>query len=213
VSGVAPKMGRWDERRLRRATRADVLALIVIAILALAAVVTGRRARQNVEPREAVTLGGLLDELDLPLRLPNAPLVDADGKSTALLDRIRGQKAVVAFYAPWCGPCQKELPKLAEQIGDHADILVVVSADEDVESTRRALANLDLAKLGFFVDTSGQLQKEGRVTGLPTTFVVAKTGAVLARTVGFSFMELFRLTRRVVPQKEHTANVETVDLP
>ena len=193
----APSVGRWRERRLRRATRSDVAAVVCLSLLAALVVMTGRRAACAVQPRSAVELAGVLDDLELPSRLPNAPLKDNSGKNVFLYDCMHGPRAVVAFYAEWCGPCQKELPQLVEQLNNRAEILVVVSADEDIEATRRALANLELARLGFLVDVSGQLQKEGRVTALPTTFLLTRTVAVLARTRGFSYMEVFRLARRV----------------
>jgi thiol-disulfide isomerase/thioredoxin len=194
--------GRWAERRLKSASRADVLSLALIALVAIGAVAAGRRAHRSVEPRKAPGLAGLLDELDMPLKLPNAPLADADGNSQTLLERIHRPRAVITFYASWCGPCQKELPQLHDDVGSLADLLVVVSPDEDTAATRRALDNLNLTQLRFFVDTTGRLQKEGRVKGLPTTFLVNQTGSVLERAVGFSFMELYRLKSRLKPQGE-----------
>ncbi|HEX4621414.1 MAG TPA: TlpA disulfide reductase family protein, partial [Myxococcaceae bacterium] len=114
-----------------------------------------------------------------------------------LLDLLRKRRTAVAFYASWCGPCQKELPQLIDKVGKHGDVVVVVGQDEDLEATRRALANLDLAEHGFFVDASGELQREARVRALPTTFLVTRTGAVLYRMVGNSFMGLFRLEQRL----------------
>jgi thiol-disulfide isomerase/thioredoxin len=198
-SSVKPPVGWWRERRLRRASRLDLAVLGSLLLLAVAAVAAGRRAHLDLRPRSAIEVGGFLDELELPTRLPNAPVMDAAGNSSFLLSHIKAQRAAVAFYAPWCGPCQKELPKLNEKLGKHADVLVVVSADEDLDDTRRALANLELSSLGFLVDVTGQLHKEGRVKALPTTFLLTPTGAVVARTTGFSEMELFRLSRKVAP--------------
>ncbi len=160
---MTTNVGWWLERRLRRATSRDLLALATLALLAVLTVMAGRNAHLSLRPRSAAELGEYLDELELPTRLPNAALVDAAGNHTTLFERIHGPRAVLAFYAPWCGPCQKELPHLADKVGKRAQLLVVVSADEDLEHTRRALANLDLSDLGFVVDISGELQKQGRI--------------------------------------------------
>jgi thiol-disulfide isomerase/thioredoxin len=177
-----------------------MLVLVALLVLGAAAVIAGRRARLTFKPRVAVEMESFLDELEVPTRLPNAPvLVGASGAQVALRDRIHKPRAAVAFYAPWCGPCQKELPQLSEELGPYADILVVVSADEDREYTRRELANLGLSNLGFLVDVSGQLHSEGRVKALPTTFLVTGTGAVLARTVGYSHMGLYQLKSKAAP--------------
>lgn len=197
-----PSIGRWQERRLRRASPGDVAVIASLVALASAVVVAGRQASLALRPRSAVELSELLGELELPTRLPNAPLLDGSGNRVSLFDQIHGPRAAVAFYAPWCAPCQEELPKLVKGLGSHAEVLVMVSGDEDLDATRRALANLELSQLRLFVDASGQIQREGRVKGLPTTFLVTPTGAVLARAVGYSVMQLYRLTSRAVPGAE-----------
>jgi thiol-disulfide isomerase/thioredoxin len=194
---ASERIGWWQARILRRAERGDVLWLIVLAALALLVLGFGRYARLALQPRSAIENAQLLDQLDQPTRLPNAPVRDDEGRRGLLFDRMKTPHAIVAFYAPWCGPCQRELPYLVREIRPHADVLVVVSADEDVEATRRQLGNLGLADLGFFVDESRQLQHEARVTALPTTFLVSHQGAVLDRTMGYSQLELLRLRRKV----------------
>jgi thiol-disulfide isomerase/thioredoxin len=184
-------VGRWQGRRVRRATRGDVAALGAIVLFAALAIVSGRRALLALEPRSAVENARALDDLEEPTRLPNAALTDRSGQSVPLLDRITSRVAAVAFYAPWCGPCQRELPSLVREVGPHAQILVVVSKDEDLDQTRHALANLGVTE--FFVDATGQLQREARVTALPTTFLATRHGAVLARVRGYSEMGMYNL--------------------
>jgi thiol-disulfide isomerase/thioredoxin len=106
-------------------------------------------------------------------------------------------RAAVAFYAPWCGPCQQELPVLSRTLGKSAELLIVIAKDEDVEHTKRQLANIGLRDVRLYVDITGALAKEGRVTALPTTFAVSKRGAVLARTKGYSFGSMYQLAKKV----------------
>jgi thiol-disulfide isomerase/thioredoxin len=187
----------WRVARLRRVTRRDQRALFVLFVLATLTVIAGRRAATVLTPRDAIQMQDFLDDLDVPRRLPNAEVVDASGSRMHLFDAIHARKAVVTFYAPWCGPCQKELPQLVSEIGPLADIVIVVSGDEELEPTRRQLANLGLTEKGFYVDVNGDLTREGRVTALPTTFLVTAQGAVVQRARGFSHTWLWQLKRKL----------------
>jgi thiol-disulfide isomerase/thioredoxin len=168
-----------------------VAATAVILLLAALAIVSGRHALLALEPRSAVEYAGVLDDLEQPTRLPNAALADAHGHAAPLYERITQRHAAIAFYAPWCGPCQKEIPSLLREVGQHAQILVVVAKNEDLAETRRMLGNLGVDE--FFVDESGALQREARVTALPTTFLATRHGAVLARVRGYSQIGTYRL--------------------
>lgn len=202
------ELGRWQARRARRAGAADLVGVVVIALLAALTVVCGRRARMEIAPRSAGTIGGMLDELQLPNRLLDTPLADSSGATASLLTRIHQRRAVIAFYAPWCGPCQRELPELAELVAGKAQLIVVISADESVEETHRKLTNLGLNDVGFVIDIDNRLAHQARVTALPTTFLVTQHGRILVRASGYSFSGLYRMRRMV---EQHAPSVELVD--
>jgi len=193
--------GWWRGRLVGRATTSDLIALLSIVLLGAATIAAGRRASAVLRPGSAVELSRFVDRLDAPTRLPNAPVADLSDRTTtrALFDEIEKPYAVLSFYAPWCAPCQKEVPELIEKLGAHADVLIIVSADEDLEHTRRQLANLDLLEHGALVDVSGALFRDGRVRALPTTFVVNRQGAVRLRSRGYSNLDLSRMRSLVAP--------------
>ncbi len=192
-------MSRWQARSLRRVTRVDAAAIALLLSLAIATVVSGRQARLGLTPRSAQQVAGMLDQLELPTRLPDAPLLDASGEATTLLARIHEKRAAVAFYAPWWGPRQKERPTLAAAIANDAQLLVCRLLRRTRASRTRSVNSLDLGLGTIWASMwtrPSRLFREGRVTALPTTFLITRSGSVLARGAGVSRFSIQRLHRK-----------------
>jgi thiol-disulfide isomerase/thioredoxin len=186
-------------RLLRRGSPADVLYLLGLLLLAALSLVSGRAAARHLSPGGALNASSLLDELELPRVLPNAALTRDDGQVVGLWDLASGPRTIVTFYAPWCGPCQSELPALVNGTHEHPDRLaVVVGADEEPVEVRKKLDNLGLTGLRYHVDATRQLTEGARVTSLPTTFLVGRMGRVQERLVGYSEFRAQMLIYKVV---------------
>ncbi len=198
AAGTRAPFGRWRARRLRAATRLDIGVLALLTVLGALTVILGRRAHLTLMPRSAIRIASMLNDLDVATRFPDVPMVDEAGRTT-LLTHLRRDRTLVAFYAPWCGPCQKELPELVRQVSKDADVLVVISADEDAEEARGKLIDIGVPELPLLVDVSGRLQREARVEALPTTFLVNRFGAVLMRLRGYSPLAIYRLKALLEP--------------
>ena len=116
------------------------------------------------------------------------------------LSALRGRTVVLNFWASWCGPCREELPLLdgyaarrgvargdpaaAPAGGGSGVVVVAVNLAESAESVRRAARWLGLRHIPLVLDPRGELAAAYRVWGLPTTFVIDRTGAVSIRWVG-----------------------------
>lgn len=186
-----PPLTPWTARLLRRATKSDALYGACVVALAVLSVWSGRVAAHRLSPEGATNASRLLDELELPSALPNAALTRDDGTSTRLHELTREPRTIVTFYAPWCAPCQEELPVLVRGTSEHpARLAVLVGADEEPREVRRKLDNLGLKDLHYYVDNDGQVQAGGRVTALPSTFLLGRAGRVLERVVGNSEFRL-----------------------
>jgi thiol-disulfide isomerase/thioredoxin len=199
------RLGSWQAWTLRRATLGDVRWVAAVVGLAIATVVSGRYARLGLRPRAAAEVARMLDGLEQPSGLPDAPLAEPSGATETLFARTRGRRAIVAFYAPWCGPCQKELPMLAQTLkSEDAQLLVVISQSEDLEDTRRQLTNLGLGDLDLYTDVSGRLFEEAHVVALPSTFLITGRGAVIARAAGYSPLAIRLMLSKASAARRHS---------
>lgn len=92
------------------------------------------------------------------------------------------------LWAPWCGPCVKELPALAAlQKSLPADQFVVVPVDVSRDTATEAAAFLKSHNIGglpVFVDSNGAVIRSLGVVGLPVTLLVGKDGREIARAEG-----------------------------
>ena len=193
-----PELTPWRARTMRRATRVDLVYCAVVLALAALALWSGNASGRRLSPGGATKVAEVLDELELPRALPNAVLVRDDGVEARLWDVAAAPRTIVNIYAPWCAPCQEELPVLVSGTARHPDRLaVVVGPDEDPLEVRKQLDNLGLRDLRFHVDARREIQTGGRVTALPTTFLIGRRGRVHERIVGYSEFRLRMLMYKV----------------
>jgi thiol-disulfide isomerase/thioredoxin len=122
-----------------------------------------------------------------PLPVPDIPFLDPSGKEARLAD-LKGQVVLVNFWATWCAPCIRELPSLdrlqAEMGGKDFTVLAI---NED--RTGAAVAGPFLEKhgwknLGVNVDRQLALSRAMGVRGMPSTFILNRTGQVMGVLTG-----------------------------
>ncbi len=186
----------WQARNLRSITRKDLCFLFIILVFGFLAIWSGNMYVMHLTPVGAISVSGILDELQMPRQLPDAPLHSEDGEMLSMWSLSDKARNVVSIYAPWCAPCQKELPHLVDELKDTKNLLVIISGQDDAIKTRKQLNNLGLTDIKFYMDISNGIMKEGKVTSVPTTFLVGRKGRVKERVVGYSEYRLDRLIRK-----------------
>jgi len=120
---------------------------------------------------------------------PPFDLPQLDG-STLSLEAYRGQKVVVVFSDPNCGPCSELLPQLEKQHRRSKDVRVVMISRGDVEANRQKAAEHRLTfpvalqrhweisrAYGMFATPIGYLVDEG---GVIASDVAVGSGAILS---------------------------------
>ena len=118
-------------------------------------------------------------------------LEDLQGK-THTAKQYRGKWLVVNYWGTFCGPCIKEMPELSkfhnERKDDDAVVLGInqeeIPAKLLVNFTRNLKVSFPSLKVPF-----EQVTPFGRVTVLPTTFIVNPQGELVARQAGAISLE------------------------
>jgi len=118
---------------------------------------------------------------------PSYTLVTLDGDTIRSAD-LTGKVVVVNFWASWCIPCRLEMPSLEKLHERHAgDDLVVLGFDTDVGNDTGVRAFLADRGVTYPVGraTTSQRAAFGGIPGIPTTFIVDRSGVIRHKVVGY----------------------------
>src|ERR1035437_10331155 len=76
-------------------------------------------------------------------------LKDAAGRKVRLRD-LRGNVVLLNFWATWCGPCQAEMPALADIEKQYAGRVTIIGASlDDQKSVAKIPAFVSQYQIGF----------------------------------------------------------------
>jgi thiol-disulfide isomerase/thioredoxin len=103
------------------------------------------------------------------------------------LTEYAGRVVLLDFWASWCKPCKQSMPWLSMLQRKHAgEGLQIVAVSVDTEE-RAMLARLGEIDPGIVVvfDPQGVLVAQYDPEGMPTSFLIDRTGKVQASHLGF----------------------------
>lgn len=103
-------------------------------------------------------------------------------------ESLRGQVAVVNFWATWCPPCRVEIPALQRLHEDFADAgLVVLGLSTDAGGVAQVSAFLEERGVSYPVAIADPATRRafGGISALPTTFILDRQGVIRHRVFGF----------------------------
>ena len=134
--------------------------------------------------------GDLLDDVSKNRR-PPAPAFELPRLDTGRelgLASLRGKVVLVNFWATWCDPCRKEIPRLQEAWTRYrgGDVVFIGVDTQDFRGdARRALRKYGVTYPNVYDGTGRVLKRYGGLP-LPRTFVLDRRG----RIVSYYFGEL-----------------------
>lgn len=145
-----------------------------------------------------LSLALLLAALLAPMQAKSfdVEFVDMEGETVRLSD-FRGQWVIVNLWATWCPPCVKEMPDLTFFHEKHKDDKAIVlgvnyediSVDKINNFTEELMITFPIVR---FKDINLQSHRTpfGQLRGLPSTYMVAPSGEVVAGRAGLVNQEM-----------------------
>jgi thiol-disulfide isomerase/thioredoxin len=108
---------------------------------------------------------------------------------THKLSALRGRIVVVNFWATWCGPCQEELPRLAQIAESYAGkpvsfVLISIDAPQDRAKIPTVLERLRVNEESWVGGDTDLMDRFGLGNIVPGTAVIDEQGEVVARIMG-----------------------------
>ncbi len=145
------------------------------------------------------------------------PLHTLDG-STVSLASLQGEVVVLNFWASWCSPCRKELPRLDAlhaEISKNGARVLAVSIDHERQNVNR-FARMHKLKLPIVHDGPDGLVRQLDLKHIPFTIVLDRNGEVAfttSRCDDAGLDALAAATRQLIAGKPYASRIHEGDKP
>jgi tetratricopeptide (TPR) repeat protein len=126
-----------------------------------------------------------------PLLGQTAPLftsVNPDGEPIDLKAHLGKNIIMLDFWASWCGPCLRAMPKVdsvARKFADQGLLFYAVNTGEDASTVKEFLKSSEF-DLPVAMDADRTINELYGVTGIPQTVLIGKDSRVQVVHVGYS---------------------------
>jgi peroxiredoxin len=144
----------------------------------------------NALAAEQPVLPELLKELNVSgypsvMQPPEFRGATIDGRTVSLAS-LQGKVVLLNFWAAWCQECRAEMPafeRLHRELSVQGLAIVGINAREGTTTIREYAKKLGLT-FPLISDPTGKINSAYGVIGLPTTFLIGRSGRAVALAVG-----------------------------
>lgn len=106
------------------------------------------------------------------------------GPGALSLHQLRGSVVVVNFWASWCAACRGELPRLRALAHTQRGVVFLGVDDEDTRAGGQDFVRRFRPGYRNVIDPSGSLLRAYGAIGLPSTYIVDRTGRIRYQAIG-----------------------------
>lgn len=103
------------------------------------------------------------------------------------LKNYQGKVIYLDFWASWCIPCRKSFPwmnGLKNKFPADQFQVVTINLDTKEEDMKLFLEHVP-AQFTIYHDPTGSIAEKFKLPGMPTSFLIDKTGKAISKHVGF----------------------------
>lgn len=108
-----------------------------------------------------------------------------------------GKFVMIDFWATWCGPCKKAIPKVNQWAEKYKDQMVVIGLSDETEEKVLRMKE-PVMKYYSAIDTKKRTKSAYQISGIPHVVVIDPDGIV--RWQGFPFLRGYELTDEVLQE-------------
>ncbi|TXT43323.1 MAG: TlpA family thioredoxin-disulfide reductase [Spirochaetes bacterium] len=178
------------------------LLAVFLTFAALAAIAALPAFGASPKPWYAAKLEALgFYVFDPPFIYQDFKVTTLDGGSKTRTS-TKGKIVLLNFWATWCPPCRQEIPSI-ENLGaamkGHDFEIFAVSVGEDLATVKSFVAEMKMT-FPVYLDPKNTLTRTYASQGIPTTYILDKTGKFIAGMVGahdYSSPELIALLKEL----------------
>ena len=125
-------------------------------------------------------------------RLPEVILKDIEGR-TVQTDTIsnNGKPLVIAFFATWCKPCNRELKSIDELYDDwqrETDVRIVAVSIDQAQNVNKVKPLVDQNgwRYDVLLDPNGELRRALSIQSVPYTLLLDGQGNIVYKHNGYT---------------------------